>query len=331
MLASLPRLGAPPLISGYGPVFIDGGPGLAQPENNLSLTLCGLRQLPDAADFVAMLLKLIGFVARQEGLLRPSPTSVVTSSVTRADLAGWLKAEQFVHSTDTAGWMRVVLEHEPPTWGGFIGGEGADWEINLRPQLRSFRDVASVDDYLDRVAAILSPPSPIASPLLASPLTLPSTLNHLDVVWRLWTGEPLLGLISPTAVARLALDCDELDGFDSRLSALAEVFNSFRVERTPNAGTIETIRLRLREALPDERYDRVENAAATLKSAIRIRAGAQHSGVAAEAAKRLADFGIAYPITDVGAAWDVVRIRVAAALDAIREEIQALGQNDSSR
>jgi hypothetical protein len=127
----------------------------------------------------------------------------------------------------------------------------------------------------------------------------------------------------------LGQDCSDPEGFDSRLSALAQAFNSFDPPtdgergKTNRGATLERLRQYLLRRLPEESHAVIDTAVATLKSAMRIRAGGQHSAVMPEAAKKFAEFDIRYPPADWGAAWNTVRTRITRALDSIREELQA--------
>jgi predicted negative regulator of RcsB-dependent stress response len=64
---------------------------------------------------------------------------------------------------------------------------------------------------------------------------------------------------------------------------------------------------------------------AVLDAARQVRVSAQHAGGNVDVVAALRLLGVQYPITYWGAAWSQVSERVAASFSAIREELQAAG------
>lgn len=56
--------------------------------------------------------------------------------------------------------VRSVLEQEPATWGQIVSiGSDGDWSLRLTQRLRGFRAIESIEQYLDAVEGLLSPPA----------------------------------------------------------------------------------------------------------------------------------------------------------------------------
>jgi hypothetical protein len=259
-------------------------------------------------------------LALHEQALAPDPDGVASESVALDELQREVKP--------TSDWVRAhiprVLENEPAT-SGAISATQDGWVIQLRPSLRLYYDVDSVDDYIDRVVdALTSPVQPSTPPV--SPHTLPETIEFLDVVWQLRTDEHLVAHVDFGAVSRLGQDCVTAADFDRCTSALGQVFGSLRVPKFSGVdGPLERLRLHLRDELPQESFEPVNDAIRVLQAAQGIRTGAQHGGDASVRAARrgYAVFGLDYPVSDWRFAWSMIRARVIEALTTIRQEVQA--------
>jgi hypothetical protein len=104
---------------------------------------------------------------------------------------------------------------------------------------------------------------------------------------------PICWVVCALGLARLGQDCAGADEFDSRMSALAEVLVSLVVAPVDGLapgqqqpGPLERLRLQLTAELPTSSHARIEGAVRTLRAAVRVRVGGQHSGAAKDAARR---------------------------------------------
>lgn len=177
------------------------------------------------------------------------------------------------------------------------------------------------------------PSESVDEPELGSPLDLVEALGYLDAVWQLSLKTHLVGHPRPAAVARLALSCTSPDEFDARLSSLADVVGHLSVDLPPeeeqlakdaDERSLARLRRRLVPLVEPGSLARIDRALGTLRTAIRIRAAAQHSGAGGVAIASFQALGLAYPPDDWGAAWERIRSRCAVAVDAIREELQLI-------
>jgi hypothetical protein len=96
------------------------------------------------------------------------------------------------------------------------------------------------------------------------------------------------------------------------------------VAKWDDLGSLERLRLYLVKERAVEGADRVERAIITLKHINRIRVGSQHAKAQGEAAAAYGSLGIVFPPLDWATAWGTIQSRATEALDAIREEVQAL-------
>jgi hypothetical protein len=116
-----------------------------------------------------------------------------------------------------------------------------------------------------------------------------------------------------------------VEEFVSRISEFADILKNLQVPGVPGMGGHPIARLAeyLRFNLPEINEARVISARDVLSRVITIRNGLQHYAAQSDAAKALADFGIAFPVVDWTDAWEVIRIRGTEAIDVIRDEILA--------
>lgn len=185
----------------------------------------------------------------------------------------------------------------------------------------------------------------VAAPTAAAPpRALAEILDALDAWWRLAVvNKPLLRLQGGTSITGLALPCTSRSEFTQRLSELAAVLGSLRVDdddlrRGLEAGTKpppkEQSLNRLRACLtakvsdPDS-LERVTHALGRLGRLQRIRSTLQHPDSHDDLVRAAATLGLAWPPTDWAAAWEQVRTEAVDALGTLRDELRALADRDS--
>jgi hypothetical protein len=141
-------------------------------------------------------------------------------------------------------------------------------------------------------------------------------------VWRLRFGRKLVHVPSTERAAKLVFEVTSSDKFTDRLSALGEMFKALDVPGSA-AGTFERLRSYLPAHLTAEALARVTTALDLLQKVTHLCNAGQHVAAADMAARALPAFELSYPITSYQAAWWAVQAHVIAALDRIREEVQA--------
>ena len=240
MWATLPRLSHSELLPGsaYGLAWSEGTiGGVPRVQEKVGLTVAGFYHLEDEKGFGQRVIDVVRTLAARERQLTPDPHEVVTATFSSTNYEELLAVGGKAPPPGYLDLIRDVLQHEPPTWGTVAQGAPGQWATPLSVRLRNFLNVQAIDDYLDRIVAMFPQRGTQLAPSIPlTPMALPNSLGYLDVVWRLWHGDALIGHSLPGPFARLALPCSDSEGFDSRLSALSEVFGAFRIPEAPSSG-----------------------------------------------------------------------------------------------
>lgn len=180
----------------------------------------------------------------------------------------------------------------------------------------------------------------VAEPAVAgpvSPLGLPEQLDVLDAYWRLSFGRKLrlLDLSTATGTASLALPCGSRAEFESRLSALADVIDKFRIDDAllppmteedkaeKIKGSLDGLQLVLQHKLPVHHHASVDKAVRNLRRVRQARNIMQH-GVTTDGGltAKLRQIGIHDAPPNWEGAWNAIRAQTADALGAIRNELR---------
>ncbi|GIF75680.1 MULTISPECIES: hypothetical protein [Asanoa] len=287
-------------------------------EEPVRLSVAGMAHLDAFAGTATMFLRVLNALAERRAAAPFEPGRVVAVQVSGPQLV----AELGLQHHPGVGLLPELLGNEPATWHGSQQG-GDDWTYQPSSHLRRFREVADVDDYLTRMRAWLLPPAPAPVLEAVSPLGVVAAFDYLDVVWQLKFDRKLVHVPSGERLVRLTLPVAGADEFDSRLSALGEMFKGLDVPGT-NGGPFDRLRRFLRRALPAVSVPAILGAVDTLQHVTHVRNAGQHVGAAPQAATALRALGLPYPVTDHAGAWDVVQRQVINALDTIRAEANTL-------
>jgi hypothetical protein len=185
----------------------------------------------------------------------------------------------------------------------------------------------------------------VATPTeVAHPRALAETLDALDAWWRLAVvNKPLLRLEGGTSITGLALPCTSRSEFTQRLSELAVVLGSLRVdddqvrpgldpgvELPRNDQSMARLRAALKVKIADpDSLERANQALDRLGRLQRIRSLLQHPGGQEELVRKVAALGLAWPPADWTAAWERVRAEAADALAALRDQLRMLAETTS--
>jgi hypothetical protein len=203
----------------------------------------------------------------------------------------------------------------------FSGGHSAnatltDWKWTVERTVLQYRDVASIEQYVECLAELLTPPK-VEHRVITSPLDLPTSLGYLDSAWRLTHDRKhLLRLTSPEKVASLAYDVGSREEFFDRLSALCDTLKGFQVPAGASEGGHPVVRMK--------GHLRVDEALETLSSLIAIRNGGAHGDAQDRAAASWLALGVRLPVADWTAAWKLVRQQAIIAFDMLRDELIVL-------
>ena len=332
VLASLPMVGPPGGGSLQYGLISRSDPHLQpRPDYRISLTIAGLRHLRHAEPLCSAFVTTIRYLVDQQRKLVPSPGRVVEATVNSAAI------KEEILSASIAGRsgppvdsimakLGDILVKEPFLYSTLNRPNSVDWEVCVPAALRQYRDVATVNDYVNRVTELVAPEEPVSVPLSSWPLDIPNAVGYLDAVWKSRTGTHMFVNLDPASVARLAQDCGSEEEFNSLMSALADVLGQVVVPGTPapsQRGALEAVGRYLASTLDPDVADRVNAAMETLIRLRRIRVSTQHSDARHRAVTAFQEIGLPFPPPSWPQAWAHIAVQARGALDAIREEINA--------
>jgi len=301
--------------------------GIPQDGDRLGLTVHGLTQVDDQLLLPAFLGGLA--VAAEWAAHHVTTPQVVTPLEVNGEVLT-ARMQQRGGSRVMPERLRALLEAEPATWAGHSTREG-QWFWDLTgPRLAPFAGVTTAEDYLQRLDTHLVgiPAAPPAPGLPPEPLALLDALDHLSAEWRIRTGDRLVEIRRTVNAGVLTQPVDSAAELERACSAFADLLAGLDPRCTDPAvkGTLNQLDHRLGELLTDpERRAEARAAVQTLRHAVNIRAGQQHSGTdgrqRAQAARRA--MGLPPVSIDWQGDWDVIRRVLVDALRTLRQHIAA--------
>lgn len=340
VLRSLPviRTGRDAGSEPYGLVWIQGS-GLRddpKPEERVGLTVAGLMfvkdQLPVAKVVADGVSWVIGGLARLERELPANPDVPAQTENISMDLV-----RPFYEPSEMRGPVPTlpdelffgILENEYVTVQ-VQRGPGHLPTSSLRPSLRPYRGVQNAADYMRIIGLKHSELRPDAR-LRGD--ELPLMLDYVSYVLASRDDWQVGHMIQPPdlrCVGSLFKSVNTEAEFHVCLSDLATLMQRLNVPESAekNKGNKPGTLVRLREWLqthiedPSDRADAVE-AIEDVRRVLTIRNGLQHPSqeTMINTVSALAKLNIANPIRNWGAAWDVIRARVADAFDTVRQRV----------
>lgn len=182
-----------------------------------------------------------------------------------------------------------------------------------------------------------------SEPSAASPLALHESFDYFDALWKNVMKTHLLRLRGAAGPGKLATQCGSAADLEVKLSALADIINSFDItdadlvpahrenENYAKGRTLARLESALVNrlgggAMEGEAIPQVKEGVRVLRSAMDLRRGYQHtgSGAAGKLPAAFAAFGLPYPPTAPSAAWARIQAEVLRALEMLREVLRSL-------
>lgn len=333
VLASLPDVGErSPASLTYGLIWRPDSYRQPQPDDQVTVTVAGLWHLPEAESVTGAFLTMFRYLVARQGQLVPSPHEVVTATVTDGEVADHLRDVGIPIVgpgviDELLLKVREVLSHEPflysvvqqPTPFGA-------WTVQVPAVLRGYRNVATVEDYIDKVTELVAPPPPPPVPLSIGSLDIPYAVGYLDAVWQSRTGARLFVNLDSASIARLTQSCGSEEEFNSLMSALADVLGQAVAPGTavpPQRGALEAVRDYLLPMLDADAADRINGAFQTLIHLRHIRVSTQHADARHRGVTSFLEMGLPFPPASWSQAWAHIATLAMGALDVLREETHA--------
>lgn len=335
VLASLPVAGAHPGMMRYGLTWNNDNHWLPNDKTPLALTVAGMWQVGSAAaPLLTAFNHTLRFLIERERSITPSPTEVVVARATSHDVARRLSGPDpggGLYGPAVDIFVRKVgelVEHEYYLRTEFArpDPDSERWEVRIPARIREFRDVTTIEDYIDTVERLATPAGPPAQPLTAAPLNIPYAVSFIDAVWESRTDYPLFARPDPGSIARLTQACENEGAFNSLMSALADVLSQVAkpgTTKAPRSGALEELRNYLRQHLDAAAAVRCSEAIGTLIKLRTIRHSIEHGDARAKAIAAYADLGLTFPIANWTQAWAHISALACGALDTLREEAHA--------
>ncbi len=296
-------------------------------DTPVCLTVAGLRRLPEASDLVDAYFAVLRLLIEQQRKLIPEPRKIVEATVPSAVIGEHVFPAAGVPGSQRALLLekvREVLAHEPPLYGA-VQRHPSSWSVKVPARLRGYRDVSTIDEYLDRVAETMTSDHalPATPPQIPD---LPGAIGYLDAVWMSCTRCHLFAYPDPASVARLTYPCAGEDDFASLMSALADILGQIVApgsSKPSKRGALQSLRAYLQAHLEGDSVIRACDAVDSLLHLAWIRNGAQHGDARHKAVTAFSRIGLAFPPPSWPAAWSHVSWAAKNALDALREEAHA--------
>jgi hypothetical protein len=289
-------------------------------EGLVSVTVAGMSHIEGATELIGLFLHMLKLMVAAEFAFDPSPAEVlpVTLPTETAKLLLKRLDQRLDISPRAFDDIRELLRHEPATWHS-VASEN-EWKLSQF--LRSYRDIETLQQYVERVINVYTPPQPDPEPLHPSSLSLPEAIDYLNLVWHKHAGAPLIRIRRAEAVVRIALDCATADEFESRISALCTILGTISLPDRDESKLIDLRKYVLEKLAANG--TRAADAIDDLRAVFDLRVWRQHAGTEARGTRGIERLGISLPVYDWGTAWAHVQGRTVAALSALREELEAI-------
>ena len=308
------------------------------PDSEIALTVAGLRSVSDASLLKEMFVQVLKAAATALSQVKPDPDKAVPTTIEHEIVTALARQDQRmsaeVNDLPPVGLglevakrrIRVLFEHEPfPVSFSRPSTASEDWTMTVPPFLRRYKDIATVDDYLDRVIADYVPPEMPSAPISPHPLDVPYAAGVPGRGVACRDREEAVRESGSASTARLTESCASAEEFNSLMSALADVLSRVAkpdVAEPPQGGALEQVRDWLLPQLEPEAACRAGDAFSTLIALRRVRVSTQHADARQKAVTAFRDLGLTYP-PDWNDTWQRITVMAQGAFDVIREEIHS--------
>ncbi len=319
----------------YGITFRDDNNHQPRPDSKTCLTVAGISILGIDLSLCNLFLNLIQLLVNRYQNIEPTPYEVVNEVVTRDEILQAIinpiiNAMLEEHSILRSKQLYSILEHEPilSSMVRSLNSNGDEWEIPVSSEIIRFKDIVTVDDYIDLIVDWLKPSNAPAVAMSIGRLDLPYAIGYLDAVWRCWCDKNLFARPDISSSARLTQPCENVEEFNSFMSALADILGQVLTpdkEEPEQKGALESLQNYLEDNFKENReiLTRLIDQLTILIDLRHLRVSLQHSDARHKAPESSRRLGIDYPPSNWNELWKQVVTLAQGAFDAIREEINS--------
>jgi hypothetical protein len=302
-------------------------------DSEVALTVVGMSHTASLREYVPVFFSLVDYLAEHRRQARPQPREVRNPNVTSAEFDDYWRRGR--HLSLSPRLIAQLKEHEPSTaWGsGSFNPDDGSWTTNVTRELFRFEGLKTIEDYIHRLEAFIGEPAPALPPILPSPLSLVAALDYLNVVWRLTHDHRrLFSFPSAERTTRLAFDVQTPEEFAAHLSAFADILReadkqvAVEPPRKQRGKALARIEADIAPRLQPDGAARAADAIRTLELVVALRDADQHGNASERAVAAHRELRIAYPTTDWRSAWATISAHAIDALNALREELEAVAE-----
>lgn len=276
------------------------------------------------------LVSVIRQIALEDSKFKPEPNEVVEAKHLLHKYTKPLREQHMQKPFEFSDKLTIsVLRQEYTPLEAEAGGSTIKSGAWLRPYIA----VKNSAEYLDVISG-----DSLAfhqHEEFVSPLTLVQTLDYLTYVLRRHPAWPedirLVSAPDIESASLLGLPAFTRADYDVRMTALFNVVDQFKIPRDENEkkrdGTLNELQRWFDKWLDEPQRSEAIDALKVIRYARTLRNERQHSGMSTrtEAVRARRSLGLPDVTSDWGRAWDVVRGKVATALDTIRKSVQSGG------
>jgi hypothetical protein len=297
------------------------------PEAEVALTVVGMWHSAALRDRVPIFFELVNYLVARRKERPTRRRGVVTLSVTSREFA------EYWRSTGRSALRpRLTLQLKEHEYLLRLGGGGYDesgnWQTAVTRWIRPFAGVDSIEGYVSVLEELAGKP-PAIEPVLVSPLSLAASLDFFNAVWRLTHNrERLFDFVSAERTTRLAWDVRTADEFAAHLSAFADIVREadkrLLTGRRSREHPLGRIKADIVGRVDKGAATRVSDAIETLEAIIALRDAGQHQDASDRAIRAAEHLGVPFRPTNWSAAWQRISTQAITALNALREELNAV-------
>ncbi|WP_143765655.1 hypothetical protein [Catenulispora acidiphila] len=317
VIGGLPSIGKPEVRGRYSAIWTESAGSFPQPGNRVCLTMAGLYHTKDRSKtggIISGVLFFLRTLSEARAQIANHPFDVPDIRVSLSETLSEVSDQAYVAS------VGMVAEHE---WLAMqVHRTEADWTGRLA--LLNRADFMQIEDYLTAITAVCTEQR-TAILTNRNPRALARSITNFDLACELVLKRSLVKKPAISRTVLLGQDATSHTDLVDGISALGILLHELDVPKTRQDPPCGSKRLQpyLEAELPNIDKSRVESATALMDAVRIIRNSDQHPARVAELVSAYELLGLAFPVRDPTAAWDIIRAQMDAAFNTLQDEILA--------